>query len=286
MNKTVLIFGNGYVAKFLAAKMRNLGWSIFCTSRQAAIGKIEHSDQINIINFSDPSLPSIIKASDILLSTIPPNQQAIDPVLACYFDIIAKNEFEWLGYLSSTGVYGNHEGAWVDESTPCLPSNKQSSLRLLAEQQWSELPLQDGLAVHILRLSGIYGPTRNCLQQIMAGKNFTVIKQGQFFSRIHVADIVKTIIALILKPSAGGVFNVSDDEPAANNIVQQFGAGLLNRPSLAEISFADADLSDRAKEFFFDNKRVSNMKIKAYLNLELEYPNYRLGLKSLAGDIK
>lgn len=278
MSKTVIIFGHGYVSKFLMQKLNAFDWTVFCTSRKVDIGKPIKNENVIIINFLDPDLPSLIKSSNVLLSTAPPNNEMIDPVLDQYANIISNNIFEWVGYLSSTSVYGDHHGAWVDEETECVPSNNQSKIRLLAEQQWLDLYSRSKLPVHILRLSGIYGPYRNCLEQIKDGKDFTIVKKDQFFSRIHVEDICAAIIASIKSPTAGEIYNVSDDQPAPVNIVQQFGASILNANSLKEIPFEFSNLSDQAKSFFNDNKKVSNEKVKKKLNIKWVYPDYIVGL--------
>ena len=278
MKNTIIIFGNGYVSKFLIQNLNHPCWTIYCTSRKVALGKPEKDGNVTKINFLDPALPSLIKSSNILLSTVPPNREMIDPVLQSYEDIISKGKFEWIGYLSSTSVYGDHHGAWVDEATECVPNNDKSRMRLLAEKLWLEVYSRHELPVHIFRLSGIYGPRKNCLERIKSGKNFTIVKKGQYFSRIHVADICVAIIASIKSPSAGEIYNVSDDEPAPINIVQQFGASILNMNSLKTIPFEYADLSDQAKCFFYDNKKVSNRKIKKQLNISWTYPNFHVGL--------
>ena len=278
MRKTIIIFGYGYVSRFLIRELNNLGWIVYCTSRGVDIGKPVKNENVTVINFLDPALPSLIKLSNVLLSTAPPNNEMIDPVLHAYADVISKNTFEWIGYLSSTSVYGDHNGAWVNEETECAPSSEQSRIRILAEQQWLKLYSINKLPVHILRLSGIYGPNRNCLDQIKNGKDFTIVKKDQFFSRIHVDDICMATLASIKSPTAGEIYNVSDDEPAPINVVQQFGASVLNLKSLNEIPFEFSDLSDQAKLFYNDNKRVSSKKIIEKLNIKWIYPNYMIGL--------
>ncbi len=278
MKKQIIIFGYGYVSKFLIQQLRDLNWKIYCTSRKNNLEKPVTDGDVTIINFLDPKLPSIIKSSNICLSTVPPSAEIIDPVLKTYSDIISKGSFAWIGYLSSTSVYGDHNGAWVDENTECVPSNEKSRIRLLAEQQWLNLFSKHELPVHIFRLSGIYGPNRNCLEQIKNGKDFTIIKKGQYFSRIHVADICMATITSIKHPISGGIYNVSDDEPAPINMVQQFGASILNENTLKEIPFENSDLSAQAKDFFNDNKKISSQKIKEHLNIRWQYPNYKSGL--------
>jgi len=278
MKKTILIFGNGYVSKFLSKSLNDLGWLVYCTSRQVELEKSFVCETIKIINFFDPKLYEIIKSANIILSTVPIDNEFIDPVLEHYFGIISQEEFEWVGYLSSTGVYGDHDGKWVDEQTKCKPSNCKSKIRLLAEEKWLGLYIKYKIPIHIFRLSGIYGPGKNCLQEIQNGKNFTIIKKDQYFSRIHVVDICQAMIASINSPAPGELYNVSDDEPAQINVVQQFGARLLNRKQLVEIPFEEANLSKQAKMFFDDNKKVSSNKILKSLNITWKYPNYRIGL--------
>ena len=278
MNKTILIFGYGYVSKFLIPYLKDLGWTIYCTSRKAGLDSSYEDGSIKIVDFFSADLPSIIKAADALLITAPPNQEIIDPVLQIYSDVISKSFFEWIGYLSSTSVYGDHNGAWVDEHTECKPNNKKAIIRLAAEQEWLKLHLTHKLPVHIFRLSGIYGPNRNCLELIKNGKDFTIIKKHQYFSRVHVADICEAIVASIKSPASGDIYNVSDDEPAPINIVQQFGASILNEKPLKEVLFENSDLSLQAKNFFNDNKKINSQKIKDHLKLMWKYPNYKLGL--------
>jgi dTDP-D-glucose 4,6-dehydratase len=278
MKKQIIIFGYGYVSKFLIQQLKDHNWTIYCTSRKIDVEKTVKDGNVTVINFLDPKLPSIIKLSNICLNTVPPSTEIIDPVLKIYSDIISKNSFEWIGYLSSTSVYGDHNGAWVNEDTECVPSNEKSRIRLLAEKQWLNLYSQHELPVHIFRLSGIYGPNRNCLEQIKNGKDFTIIKKGQYFSRIHVADICMATIKSIKHPTSGEIYNISDDEPAPINIVQQFGASILNKNTLKEIPFENYDLSVQAKDFFNDNKKISSKKVKDNLSIKWQYPNYKSGL--------
>lgn len=281
IDKIILIFGNGYVASFLAQELNKLGWIIYCTSRKVDSENLNKGANINLINFLDPNLPEIIKLSKVILSTVPPYNDILDPVLQKYFNSIVKQEFKWVGYLSATSVYGDHSGNWVNEQTKCCPSNEKSKIRLLAEQQWLELYSNHQLPVHIFRLSGIYGPNRNCLEKIEDGKNFTILKDNHFFSRIHVLDICKAIIASINTPTAGEIYNVSDDEPAPIHVIEQFGAFLLNKDNLKEIRVEDAGLSNRQLNFFNNNKKISNQKIKTKLNIKWDYPNYKIGLQEL-----
>jgi nucleoside-diphosphate-sugar epimerase len=218
-----------------------------------------------------------------LLVSIPPVPQLGDPVLADLLGLLEKycRQVEWLGYLSSTGVYGNHEGAWVDEFT--LPKNIgiRSALRLEAEMAWLGLAKKIPLPIHIFRLAAIYGPNRNALSDIVKGKTQSIYKEGHFFSRIHVQDIANIIIASIQKPNVGSIYNVADDLPAPSHEVYEYAATLLNRDILPLVPFQKAILSDMSQEFYHNNRRVSNAKIKHEFNLQLDYPSYRQGLKQL-----
>lgn len=276
MGKSIIIFGLGYVAEFVATEMSRLGWTVYVTSRVRNTSNRHYS----VINFSDHRLFSLLNSSHAILSTVPPCEDSVDPVLEKYIDIIMNGNFEWVGYLSSTSVYGDHGGKWVDETSQCLPCNDRAKLILLAEKKWLSMYEETDfkLPVHIMRLSGIYGPRRNCLEHIRNGKDFTIVKNGQFFSRIHVEDICKAVSYSISSPTPGEIYNVSDNEPAPLCLVQQYGASILNLPKLREIKFEDADISDDMKRFFLSNKKISSSKISNNLGVKWQYPNYRVGL--------
>lgn len=278
MMKKIIIFGHGYVSKFLTRTFNNLGWATICTSRKIEIGTPIKNGNLTVINFFDPMLTSMIQSSHVILSTIPPNENGIDPVLENYSNIIAKSAFRWVGYLSSTSVYGDHDGAWIDEKTECTPSHEKARNRLSIERQWLNLYYSFKLPVHVFRLSGIYGRNRNCLEDIIMGKDFTVIKKNHYFSRIHIEDLCQGIIASIKCPTPGEIYNMSDGEPAPLHIVQQFGATILGKYKLKEILEEKAALSEQFKIFFQDNKKVNGQKIIKKLGINLLYPNYRWGL--------
>lgn len=279
MNKTIIIFGHGYVAKFLINTCSSLGFNIVCTSRKIAIGMPIKTGNLTLINFFDPTLAFMLQSADVILSTVPVEQN-IDPVLSKYRDIIAQKKAlpHWIGYLSSTSVYGNHGGSWVTETTPCKPSNEKAQSRLAIEKQWLNIYPSNHAPVHVLRLSGIYGPGRNCLEEILAGKNFTIVKENHYFSRIHIADICRLIISSINSPTPGEIYNISDNEPAPLHLVQQFGAEILAKDKLTEIKAETAQISEHLKHFFMDNKKVNGQKIIKKLGANLIYPNYRSGL--------
>jgi nucleoside-diphosphate-sugar epimerase len=271
----IVIFGNGYVTQFLVPQLVLQGWSVYVTSRQLQLVKPIGGSRL--IHFFDPDLPNIISQSQAILSTVPTDPTAIDPVLALYADPI-RNAKAWVGYLSATNVYGDHGGAWVTEASSCQPSYPKAKTRHLAEQKWLSLHHNHQTPVHIFRLSGIYGPKRNALIAIDQGKKHVVVKQNHQFSRIHVADICQVILASIAKPTPGEIFNVSDNQPAPIEDVYHFACQLLGRDQLDQVPFEAAKLSKPAKQFFNDHKQVSSQKIQSQLGIQWRYPDYKTGL--------
>nr|WP_282449440.1 SDR family oxidoreductase [Roseibium sp. CAU 1639] len=221
---------------------------------------------------------SLATATHVLVS-IAPNETG-DPVLTQHGDDLAKGRPDWIGYLSTVGVYGNHDGAWVDEETPCKPVSKRSVQRVAAEQAWLEFAEANGLPVQIFRLSGIYGPGRNAFENFKKGTARRLVKPGQVFNRIHVADIAGALSAALATPSTR-IFNVTDDEPAPPQDVVAYAAELLGVEAPPEIPFETADLSPMARSFYGENKRVSNQRVKDELGYAFRYPDYRIALKAL-----
>jgi nucleoside-diphosphate-sugar epimerase len=284
MRPHLLIFGFGYTAHFCAQKAREINIQITATTRDHV--KLGYNREFNceIIHFSEKSIElALATASHILIST-PPMDGLGDPVLINFGKLIKKyaKNIRWIGYLSSTSVYGDHQGLWVDESSKPIAPGKQGQLRLAAEHEWSVIAATYQLPLTIFRLAGIYGPQRNVLARLMAGKKDTIVKEDQFFSRIHVEDIALAIITAMQDPKLGiTIYNVADDEPAPSHVVDEYAAGLLQRPTLKRIPYEIATLSPMAQEFYSHNKRVSNAKLKKELNIQLTYPTYREGLSQL-----
>ncbi len=197
-------------------------------------------------------------------------------------DLAALGSLAWLGYLSSTNVYGDCGGDWVDERSPLKPSGERGRRRVAAEAGWLDLHRRVGLPVQLFRLAGIYGPGRSALDALKAGTARRVAKPGQVFSRIHVEDLVQTLLASMARPDPGAVYNVCDDEPAAPEEVIAYAASLLGIAPPPLTDFAVADLSPLARSFYADNKRVSDRRIKDELGVALRYPTYREGLAALS----
>jgi nucleoside-diphosphate-sugar epimerase len=212
-----------------------------------------------------------------VLTSIAPTD-AGDPVLLNAAEILAKApDLHWVGYLSTTGVYGDQGGGWVDETTPPAPGTARGKARLDAEKAWKNT----GLPVHVFRLAGIYGPGRGPFEKVLNGTARRIIKPGQVFSRIHVDDIAQVLEASINRPDPGRVYNLCDDDPAPPQDVLAHAAALLGMPPPPEVAFDDADLSRMARSFYAESKRVRNDRIKQELGVELIHPDYRSGLAAI-----
>lgn len=279
MGKTLLSFGHGYSARALARRLVPQGWTVLGTTRNPDKARTLKAEGVTPILWPDGDLRGALsKASHVLCSAGP--EADGDPVLALLRDQIARAapRLEWVGYLSTTGVYGDHEGGWVDEDTPLTPSTRRGQMRLEAEQAWQAIP---GLPLHIFRLAGIYGPGRGPFEKVRNGTARRIIKPGQVFSRIHVDDIAQVLDASIHRPRPGAIYNLCDDDPAPPQDVIGHAAELLGLPLPEEVAFDDADLTPMARSFYAESKRVRNDLIKTELGVRLIHPDYRHGLKAL-----
>jgi nucleoside-diphosphate-sugar epimerase len=229
----------------------------------------------------DPALPQAVLDADVMLVSTPPDAQG-DPVLRAFArEIAAAPRLKRIVYLSTVGVYGDHQGAWIDEDTAPRPVAGRSNARLAAEDEWRALAARSGVDLDILRLSGIYGPGRNALAALKGGTAKRIVKPGQIFNRIHVADIARAIMACIDGGKPGATYNVTDDEPAPPQDVVAFAAELLGVAAPPEQDFADATMTPMARSFYGESKRVSNARIKRELGFSFSLPTYREGLRSL-----
>ncbi|MCA0402251.1 MAG: SDR family oxidoreductase [Proteobacteria bacterium] len=282
MNPCCLIFGFGYTAKALAPTLNAQGFSVIGTSRRP-YEQEENSLNTKLIEFDSLDTENYLSLATHLLIGIPPTSTMGDSVLIKYGDLIKKQApyLQWIGYLSSTGVYGNHKGNWVNEHCECTPHTPTGIARLKAEQAWFSFAKEHQLPLHVFRLSGIYGPGRNALERLRHGKKQSVFKENQVFCRIHVEDIVTTLLASIQLPNPMSIYNVSDDEPTPTHVIDQYACKLLNREPLPLISFSEAHLSPMEQEFYANNRRVSNFKIKEELGVVLSYPTYTEGLNQI-----
>jgi len=227
-------------------------------------------------------LRAALQGTTHILLSVPPNADG-DPAFRLYGKNIVQlmPQLEWMGYLSTTGVYGDHAGGWVTEQTLVSPSTERGARRLAAEHAWQLLAREHGLPLHIFRLAGIYGPGRNQFAALRDGSARRVIKEGQVFSRIHVEDVAQVLAASIAHPRPGAIYNVCDDEPAPPQDVVAYAATLLGAPMPPDIAFERAELSPMARSFYAESKRVANKRLKEELGVKLLYPSYREGLRAL-----
>lgn len=279
----LFIFGLGYSARLLARRLAGQGWAIAGTSRSPGSAPAIEGCRMFLFDRGHP-LDSAgleaLSAATHLLCSVPPDETG-DPVLGHHRAALAKHgALKWAGYLSSTGVYGDTGGGWVDEGSPVCPSGPRGERRAAAEAAWLDLA-GEGVPVHVFRLAGIYGPGRNALAQLIAGTAKRIDKPGHVFSRIHVEDIARTLQASIARPHSGAIYNICDDRPAAAEAVVRFAASLLEIDPPPLVPFAEADLTPMAASFYADSRRVRNARIKRQLGVKLAYPDYEAGLRAL-----
>ena len=280
-------FGLGFSAQAAARVMRESG------SFGRIGGTVRSPDKANLLaeryhpallfegNAKAPAIgPALRSGVTHVIASIPPDAEG-DPVLRhLRGDLDAAADLQWLCYYSTVGVYGDFGGDWIDETAPLVPRNMRSDRRVLAEREWRDYAQTRGLPLAILRLAGIYGPGRSSFDKLRAGTAQRIVKPGQVFNRIHVADIAR-VTALAAEARLDGTFNLADDEPAPPQDVIAHAAGLIGLPVPPDLPFDTAALTPMQRSFYRDNKRVSNTAIKAALGVELLYPHYRAGLQQI-----
>ena len=278
MTGTLLSFGHGYSARALDRLLLPKGWTVIGTTRSPDKAAALSARGVEPAIWPGADLTKALdRATHLLISAAPDDDG--DPVIATLGDAIAarRDRFDWVGYLSTTGVYGDHAGGWVDEDTPLTPSTRRGKLRVQAEAQWQALDLP----LHIFRLAGIYGPGRGPFSKVRNGTARRIVKPGQVFSRTHVDDIAQVLAASIARPNPGAVYNVCDDDPAPPQDVIAHAAELLGLPLPPQVDFETAEMSPMARSFYAESKRVRNDRIKDELGVTLIHPDYRSGLAAL-----
>ncbi len=252
----MLVFGLGFTASRIAAALQARGWVVEATG---SAGDLDFADGSAVRE-------ALTRASHVL-SSVPPEADG-DPVLDRYGPDLTQS---WLGYLSSTGVYGDTGGAWVDESA--LIGGGRRSARAACDQRWHQR------GARVFRLPGIYGPGRSALDRVRDGRAQRIAVPGQVFSRVHVDDIVTGVIGALEAPA--GVYNLSDDLPSSQNRVIEEACALLGRSPPPLQTLEQADLSPMAQGFYAENRRIANGKAKRVLGWQPAYPDYRAGLRAL-----
>lgn len=271
---TLLSLGHGYSAAALARLLIPQGWTVIGTTRSAAKAARLRAEGVEPLLWPGDLAPALARATHILASAAP--DAGGDPFLALAPQI-ATAPAAWVGYLSTTAVYGDHQGGWVDEDTPLAPASTRGQWRVNAEAQWRAT----GLPVHIFRLAGIYGPGRGPFEKVRDGSARRIIKPGQVFSRIHVDDIAAVLAASIARPNPGAAYNLCDDDPAPPEDVLSEAARLLGLPEPPAIPYDQAEMTPMARSFYGESKRVRNTRIKTELGVTLRHPDYRAGLRAL-----
>lgn len=282
MEKILISFGHGYSARALAARLVPQGWRIIGTTRSADKMAEIAATGVEPVLWPGTDITDLLEAAQYLLVSAGPGAEG-DPVL----NVLKKEitvmapKLRWAGYLSTTGVYGDHQGAWVDEDTPLTPATKRGQLRVEAEAAWQAIP---DLPLHIFRLAGIYGPGRGPFAKVRKGTARRIIKAGQVFSRIHVEDIAQALELSMAQPDAGAVYNLCDDDPAPPQDVIGHAAELLGVPLPEAVAFETADMTPMARSFYAESKKVRNNRIKDALGWRPKYPDYRSGLAAMLRD--
>lgn len=286
-NKKLFCFGYGYVAEYLAKALKedDPSWLVCGTTRDVDKLNMMREDGIKAYLFSeempfnDPDFT--LNGTTHILISVPPDDNG-DPVFQAHArDILKIPTIQWIGYLSSTSVYGNRDGDWVDEDSEIRPSSRRGSRRARAEQQWLKTRRIAGIPINIFRVSGIYGPNRSALDTVRAGNVRRIDKPGHAFNRVHVDDIVQALIASMAQPVPGDIYNLADDDPSQSHEVIAYACTLLGRTPPAVIPFEDADMAPITRSFYKDNKRVRNVKMKEKLGIKLKYPDFRAGLDAI-----
>lgn len=258
------------------------GWHVTGTTRSDEKALFLKETGISPLVWPGAELEDAVSQASHLLISAGPGPEG-DPVLNGARDLILKygSQFQWVGYLSTTGVYGDHQGGWVDETTPLSPSTKRGQMRVEAEAAWQADSAEAGFPLHIFRLAGIYGPGRGPFAKVRNGTARRIIKQGQVFSRIHVEDIAQVLYASIQRPRAGAIYNLCDDDPAPPEDVIAYAAELLGLPIPPAVDFETAEMTPMARSFYAESKKVRNDLIKSELGVTLRYPDYKSGLNAL-----
>ncbi|MEJ8570855.1 SDR family oxidoreductase [Microbaculum marinum] len=282
----LFIFGLGFSALTLSRRLMAQGWQVAGTVRTPEKAAALRAEGVGAVVFdgreAGRDVPAALAGADHVAVSIPPGE-AGDPVLLHHRADLAEwtGAIRWLGYLSTLGVYGDHGGDWIDEETVPDPVSPRNARRVAAEHDWRRFGEETGIPVMIFRIAGIYGPGRNALAKVASGEARRLVKPGQVFNRIHVADIAGVLEASMRRPRAGGVYNVCDDEPAPPQDVIAYAAELLGVEPPPEVPFDEAELSPMARTFYSANRRARNDRIRQELGVRLEYPDYRRGLNAL-----
>lgn len=284
--KHLAAIGFGYTAAALARQLEPSQWHVTGTKRTEAGATAIREQGYSALVLDDTTpatalVPALHDVTHLLLSAAPGANG--DLILGRLEQVRSQlSQLQWVGYLSTVGVYGNHNGAWIDEETPANPSSERGRRRLLAETAWQSFGARHAVPIGIFRLPGIYGPGRSAFDRLQAGTARRINKPGQVFNRMHVDDIAGALATAMARDTASGqVFNLIDDEPAPPQDVIAYAAGLMGIAAPPEVDFEAADMTAMARSFYGDSKRVANTRMKRELGFQPRYPTYREGLAAI-----
>ena len=284
INMKIIFFGAGYCTNYIIPLLPKNA-RIICTHNEE-IKPQKYDEQLNIkrlrLNAFIEQKDFHLSDSSFILNSIPPKSEG-DLILKHLSKTIIKfsQNIKWYGYFSSTSVYGNHSGKWVDENSNLNPTNLRGKLRKKSEIQHLELYKLYNIPIHIFRLPGIYGPERSIFERLQLGQKIQIVKKGHFFSRIHVEDIANAVFQSMRKITPGEIFNICDDMPSQSDEIVKYAAKLMNIKNVKSVNFNDSKLNEKTKSFYLDNKKVKNDKIKKILNWTPKFRTYKLGLDNL-----
>lgn len=281
----LLVFGGGYLGRAAALEAIRRGGRAFATSRDADRRGSLEAEGVTAVDPADAdALAAAVRAASSILVTTPPEAGGC-PGLGRLSRVgggaLAEAWPDWIGYVSSTAVYGDRAGGWVFEDDALNAASLEGARRVRVEADWLDAGRGMGLTVQIIRLPSIYGPGRSAVDRLRDGSARLVRKPGQLFNRIHVDDAVAGLFASMDRPRPGGIYNLADDEPAAADVVMEWAAARMGLPNPPEVEWTDPSVSETMRRFYLDCKRVSNARAKAELGWRLRYPTYREGLESL-----
>ncbi|MGG7566088.1 SDR family oxidoreductase [Rhodovulum sp. DZ06] len=286
MPGTLLSLGHGYTARALSRRLVAQGWRVIGTTRDEGKAAQIRAEGAEAVVFPPEDAAALVRGATHLLVSAGPDRHGADPARAAMEDAIRAEGggLQWAGYLSTTAVYGDLDGGWVDENGALNPGTSRGKARVAAEEGWSALAAAAGFPLHIFRLAGIYGPGRGPFAKVREGKARRIVKPGQVFSRIHVEDIATILQASMARPRAGAVYNVCDDLPAPPEDVIEEAARLLGLPIPPAVDFDEAEMTPMARSFYAECKRTSNALLRDELGVALAYPTYREGLRALLAE--
>lgn len=279
----LFVFGYGFTGAALGRRLAAKGWTIAATARDPQQRDALAANGVIAVDPTDPdAVAEALREARAILITAPPGPNGCPGLEAVVPQLARTGAFpDWIGYLSTTGVYGDRGGGWVDERSRLAASSTEGARRVAAERDWRQVGRGMGLTVVTFRLPGIYGPGRSTLDRLRAGTARNIQRPGQVFSRIHVEDVAAALEASIARPRAGAIYNLVDDEPSSPDAVIALAAELLGVPAPPVVTVEDEAVSQASRRFFTENKRVSNARAKAELDWRPSYPSYREGLRAV-----